>query len=111
MAITSVNQKILDSIITQDVLTRRVTAGVEREVQKRIDKLEVDLKAAMEATAVWDTQNVRVRIRRQRKLKLRTQRLIAAAMADCNAIVHDSMTRVAAAKAKMAHQVLDEHIP
>lgn len=110
MAATT-NEKIRDDVIVQDIAQRRVIAGIQAQVKKRLDQLSNDLRAAMESSDPFSTTKPAVRRKRMALLRDRANRLIRSAHDDCYQITREAMQRVAAAKSKNAVHAMDEHIP
>jgi hypothetical protein len=107
----SAAQDIRDDLIEQDVLYRRVDAGVRREVDARLAQMGLDLKKLMLDIDVAGTQRKDARQRRLKRLNIESRILIRTAYSEVGGILRAATRRVAKVEAKKAANVMRKNIP
>lgn len=107
----TVAQKIRDDIIEQDVRYRRVDASVRRDVDQRLDQLELDLVALMLKIDVAGTKQIKARRRRLAKLNNQSGIIIRTAYTEINGILRGAGRRVAKVEAKKVNQIVQDRLP
>lgn len=107
----SVAQAIRDDLIEQELRYRRVDAGVRREVDARLVRLQADLKALTLKIDPAGTDRPAARTARLSKLEARSKAMIDAAYRDIEAIMEQANRRVGQAEVKNLNNVMREHLP
>jgi hypothetical protein len=104
-------QEIRDDLIEQEVLYRRVDAGVRRQVDARHAQLARDLKDLMLKIDVAGTKQINARKRRLKKLNEESRLLIRTAYSEMNGILRHALRRLAKVETKKAVATVRRHIP
>lgn len=107
----SVAQAIRDDLIEQELRYRRVDAGVRREVDARLLKLQADLKALALRIDPGGTERPAARSARLGKLEMKSKAMIDAAYRDVEAIMKQASRRVALAEVEHLNTIMRTHLP
>jgi hypothetical protein len=106
----TVNEDLRDELISQELLIRRATAGLNNAVTRRLAKLEQDLKTALLDIDPGAVTGSRQLIRME-KLRRRSNELTREAFADCRRLATADGYRIAKAAADMSVRALRAAIP
>lgn len=108
---SSVNQRIRDSIIEHAVSLRRAQAGVQNTITKRLDRLARDLRDLAVKIDPFSTARTDLRAHRTAKLNDESRKLVRAAYSEINALMRQTNRRIGRAESTRAAQTLREHLP
>jgi hypothetical protein len=103
--------EIRDDLIQQEVLYRRVDAGVRSDVNKRITQLGRDLKNLMFSIDVHGTSRKDARERRLKRLNTESRTMIRTAYSEIGGIMRAAVRRIAKVETKKATEVVRKHVP
>lgn len=95
---TTVAQDVRDDLIAQDIRVRRVSARLERDIEVRLKRMELDLADLVIKTDAKVT-------------KAAAKEIIDAAYADVDAMVLEVAQRLAAAEAKAVVKAIKKALP
>lgn len=107
----SAAQDIRGDLIEQDVLYRRVDAGVRREVDARLAQMGRDLKKLMLDIDIAGTQRKDARQRRLKRLNVESRIIIRTAYSEVGGILRASTRRIAKVESKKVANVMRKNIP
>lgn len=106
----SVNERVRDELIPHDLDNRRALAGVEREIELRLVKLERDLKALIVTIDPAGAQQRRSKKNRTRIINRRARELITTAYSEINAMSRDSLRRLARAESRAVAMTVEQSL-
>lgn len=107
----SVSEEVQDDFIKQDVQLARVDAGLQKQIDARLDKLGRDLKRLTLDVDVAGTPRRDAQVRRMAKLNKESRELIRVAYSDINAMTKATLGKVAAATSMEVVSALEENLP
>lgn len=103
--------EIRDDLIQQEVLYRRVDAGVRSDVNKRLTQLGRDLKSLMFSIDVHGTNRKDARERRLKRLNTESRTMIRTAYSEIGGIMRAAVRRIAKVETKKTTEVVRKHVP
>ncbi len=106
----STNQRIRDDLTTQDLTDRRLIAGMEAEVDKRLVQLERDLKALIFQVDPAGARQRRSKKRRTKQINTRSRELITEAYRDINNMTRKNLTRLSRVESRSTALTIESDI-
>jgi hypothetical protein len=107
----AVNDVIADKLTELEVLQRRLTGDAQNRVDKRLTKLQQDIKARMQRVDPWSAQQKAAKDRRATRLLKEVDELIAVAFREIGLMLQSDVKRHAQVESKSVVNALREAIP
>ena len=107
----SVNDAIHDDLISTDIQLRRITGDCQNRAERRLDKLERDLRAEVARIDPFGTDRSDARERRLAKLEKRVRELTNEAFRDIERENREDLRRVARIESQATVQAIGKALP
>ena len=106
----SLNEDIRDELIPHDLLVRRAIAGVDREINARLNRLAVELRALLYRLDPAGTNRPDARQRRAAKWNVRATELTRQAFVDIERLTREANKRFAYVEAKGVSDIINAEV-
>ena len=105
------SEDVRDDLISHDVDIRRLDGDVRRQIERRIDKLNTDLRALAIQIDPHGAQRTDAKERRLVKLEKASKPIIRQAYAEIEKITDANTKRLARVESKTVVDTIEENLP
>lgn len=108
---STVNERVRDAILEQELLNRRVVAGTQAQIDRRLAQLQRDLGELTRAIDPLTPERSNAREARLAKLEKRSKQLMREAYTEIAMLQRQTARRIARVESKRVGEVVREEVP